>query len=75
MTIVFVTTGPWGSGTGAPNSAAQVDGNFYDVDQRIVGLSADVAVCERSGGPAVDAVRMTRFHDSTNAAFAVPVEQ
>jgi hypothetical protein len=38
MTIVYVTTGAWGTGTGTPNSAAQVDGNFYTLDQLIVGF-------------------------------------
>jgi hypothetical protein len=47
MTITYVTTGPWGAGTGTPNSAAQVDGNFYDVDQRIVALNADLAEGKR----------------------------
>ena len=47
MTIVYVTTGAWGAGTGTPNSAAQVDGNFYDVDQRIVDLVADLAEGKR----------------------------
>ena len=47
MTIVYVTTGAWGAGTGTPNSAAQVDGNFYDVDQRIVDLDADLAEGKR----------------------------
>jgi hypothetical protein len=37
--IVYVTSGAWGAGTGAPISAAQVDGNFFDVDQRIVELN------------------------------------
>ena len=43
MTIFYVTTGAWGTGTGTPNTAAQVDGNFYDVDQRIVSLDAELA--------------------------------
>ena len=47
MTIVYVTTGAWGAGTGTPNSAAQVDGNFFDVDQRIVALDADLAEGKR----------------------------
>jgi hypothetical protein len=47
MTIFFVTTGAWGAGTGSPLAAAQVDGNFYDVDQRIVGLTTDLAEGKR----------------------------
>ena len=47
MTIVYVTTGTWGTGTGAPISAADVDGNFFDVDQRIVALGDDLAEGKR----------------------------
>jgi len=38
MAILYVTDGAWGTGTGAPLSAAQVDGNFHDHEQRIVAL-------------------------------------
>ena len=74
MTIVYVTTGAWGSGTGAPNSAAQVDGNFWDVDQRIVDLVADVAEGKR-----IDTVTYTdssmTFHytDGTSQIIPLPV--
>ena len=40
MTVVYVTTGAWGTGTGTPNSAAQVDGNFYYFQQAVAGLEA-----------------------------------
>jgi hypothetical protein len=33
--ILYRTSGPWGSGVGANLSPAQVDGNFYDVSQRV----------------------------------------
>ncbi|TIL94516.1 MAG: hypothetical protein E5Y73_11395 [Mesorhizobium sp.] len=35
MTIVYRTTGAWGIGQGYNLTALQVDGNFYDLDQRI----------------------------------------
>ncbi|TIM09126.1 hypothetical protein [Mesorhizobium sp.] len=35
MTIVYRTTGAWGVGQGYNLTALQVDGNFYDLDQRI----------------------------------------
>ena len=33
--ITYRTTGPWGPGAGANLTPAQVDGNFYDVAQRV----------------------------------------
>jgi len=74
MPIVYVTTGAWGTGTGTPNSAAQVDGNFYNVDQRIVDLVADVAEGKR-----IDTVTYTdnamtfHFTDGTSQVIPLPV--
>jgi hypothetical protein len=74
MTIVYVTPGPWGAGTDTPNSAAQVDGNFYDVDQRIVALNA--AIVE---GKQIDLVTYTsnsmtfHFTDGTSQVIPLPI--
>jgi hypothetical protein len=74
MTIVYVTTGAWGAGTGTPNSAAQVDGNFYDLDQRIVNLNADLAE-----GKMIDSVTYTdisitfHFTDGTSQVIPLPI--
>lgn len=38
MAITYVTTGAWGSGTGVPNPAATIDGNFWDLDERVTEL-------------------------------------
>jgi hypothetical protein len=38
MTIIWRTTGAWGVGKGAALTAAEFDGNFYDVDQRVTDL-------------------------------------
>lgn len=74
MTIVYVTTGAWGAGTGTPNSAAQVDGNFHDVDSRIVALVADFAEGKRIDSVEYDANSMT-FHytDGTSQIIPLPV--
>jgi hypothetical protein len=74
MTIVFVTTGPWGAGTGTPNSAAQVDGNFYDLDQRVVALDADLAEGKRIDYVTYTSSSMT-FHytDGTTQVIPLPV--
>lgn len=74
MTIVYVTTGAWGAGTGAPNSAAQVDGNFYDVDQRIVDLVADLAEGKRIDTVTYTSNSMTfHFTDGTTQVIPLPV--
>ncbi len=37
--MLFRTTGPWGPGSGADVSAAQVDANFYELQQAIAALA------------------------------------
>jgi len=74
MTIFYVTTGAWGAGTGTPNSAAQVDGNFYDIDQRIVGLNADLAEGKRIESMSYTANSMTfHFTDGTSQVIPLPI--
>jgi hypothetical protein len=72
MTIVYVTAGAWGAGTGAPNSAAQVDGNFYDVDQRIVALNADLAEGKRIDSVTYTSNSMT-FHFTDGSTQVIPL--
>jgi hypothetical protein len=74
MTIVYVTTGAWGAGTGAPNSAAEVDGNFYDLDQRIVALNVDLAEGKRIESISATPNSMTfHFTDGTSQVIPLPV--
>src|SRR4249919_3178150 len=74
MTIVYVTTGAWGTGSGTPNSAAQVDGNFYDVDQRIVDLTADVAEGKRIDHISYTTNSMTvHYTDGTSEVIPLPI--
>jgi hypothetical protein len=74
MTIVYVTNGAWGTGAGHPISAAQVDGNFYDVDQRIIDLNTALAEGKR-----IDTVTYTsssmsfHFTDATTQVIPLPV--
>lgn len=72
MTIYYVTTGAWGTGTGTPNSAAQVDGNFYDVDQRIVDLVADLADGKRIDSVTYTTSSMT-FHFTDGSSQVIPL--
>lgn len=72
MAIVYVTSGAWGSGTGAPLPAAEVDGNFYDVDQRIVNLNTALA-----DGKRIDTVDYTSnsmtFHFTDGSTQVIPL--
>lgn len=74
MPIVFVTSGAWGAGTGAPNSAAQVDGNFYDLDQRVVALDAGLAEGKRIDHISYTSNSMTvHYTDGTSEVIALPI--
>lgn len=76
MTIVYVTSGAWGSGTGTPNSAAQVDGNFYNLDQRVVTLNADLAEGKRIDTVTYTSNSMTfHFTDGTSQVIPLPIAQ
>jgi len=74
MAIVYVTSGSWGSGTGAPLAASQVDGNFYDVDTRIVDLGGQLATGKRIDTVTYTPTSMT-FHytDSTTQVIPLPI--
>src|SRR5580765_2998076 len=72
MTITYVTTGAWGTGTGTPNSAAQVDGNFYNLDQRVVDLVADFAEGKRIDHITYTSNSMT-FHYTDGTSQVVPL--
>lgn len=41
MTIVYRTTGAWGSGKGANLTAAEIDGNFYGIDTRLTAVETN----------------------------------
>jgi hypothetical protein len=72
MPIVYVTTGAWGGGTGTPNSAAQVDGNFWDLDQRVVALNADLAEGKRIDYVTYAGNSMT-FHYTDGTSQVIPL--
>jgi hypothetical protein len=74
MTIVYVTSGAWGTGTGTPNSAAQIDGNFYHFQQAVAGLEADLAEGKRIDSVTYTSNSMTfHFTDGTTQVIPLPV--
>jgi len=60
MTIIYRTAGAWGAGKGANLTPAEVDGNFYDHEQRIETIEANPA----------QAVNIDYFTVSGNQMFA-----
>jgi len=72
MTIVYVTTGAWGTGSGTPNAAAQVDGNFYDLDQRVVNLNTALADGKRIDSVTYTDISMT-FHFTDGSSQVIPL--
>lgn len=74
MTIIYVTTGAWGAGSGTPNSAAQVDGNFYHFEQAVAGLEADLAEGKRIDTVTYTSNSMTfHFTDGTSQVIPLPI--
>ena len=74
MAIIYVTTGAWGTGTGTPNSAAQVDGNFHDLDQQIVELNDALTDGKRIETVTYTDTSMTfHFTDGTTQTIPLPV--
>jgi len=72
--IVYVTSGAWGAGTGAPISAAQVDGNFYDVDRRIANLNTALDEGKQIESISSSPNSMTiLFTDGTTQAIPLPI--
>lgn len=43
MTITYRTTGAWGAGKGANLTAAEVDGNFHDLNTRVTAVESNPA--------------------------------
>ena len=42
MTLTYRTAGAWGAGKGSNLTAAEIDSNFYQLDQRITALEGDI---------------------------------
>lgn len=74
--IIYRTDGAWGSGLGSNLSAAQVDGNFYDLDQRVATIEAGVAatVNQIASISVVGSQMLITMEDaSTFGPFTLPV--
>lgn len=74
MTIVYRTTGAWGAGSGANLTPAQVDGNFYDLDQRIENLEDNPPVANGIASITQSGSQITVHLDdsTTQGPFTLP---
>lgn len=75
MSITYRTTGAWGSGIGQDLSAAQVDGNFYNLDGRISDLEANPPEAVSIEGITSTSTTLTvqLSNGSTQGPFKLPV--
>ena len=73
MAIIYRTAGPWGAGKGANLVPGEVDGNFYDVDRRL--LTVEDNIPEAANGIAFFAVSGSLFYvHMTNGTIQGPYQ-
>lgn len=77
MAVIFVTTGPWGTGKGSPLLAVEVDTNFYDLLQRIIAMETNpaqpVSIREITADPGSTSITIILTNDVEQGPFALPV--
>jgi hypothetical protein len=61
MTLTYRTAGAWGAGKGSNLTATEVDGNFYDLDQRVVDLEENPPVPNEISNITVSGTQMTIY--------------
>lgn len=59
MTITYRTSGPWGAGKGSNLTAGEIDGNFYDLDQRVADLESNPPTPDEISNITVSGSQMT----------------
>jgi hypothetical protein len=73
--MLYKTNGAWGTGTGAPLTAANVDGNFYEADSRLRALET------YPGGPSIQSISQVGTTltitktDGTTDTFTIPMQE
>lgn len=76
MALVYRSAGAWGSGKGAALTAAECDGNVYQLDQRVAELEAQPA-----GGRSIvstevsDFIATIHYSDGTTSTFVIPTTE
>lgn len=73
MPIIYRTAGPWGAGKGGNLVAGEVDGNFYDVDRRLITIEDNAP--EAANGIAFFSVSGSLFYiHMTNGTIQGPFQ-
>src|SRR5262252_541673 len=79
MSLFYVTAGPWGAGLGRPLYAAEVDQNFYNVDNRLSSLESQFSSSALVSIASISQTGNTlTFHmtdGSTQGPFTLPSSQ
>lgn len=77
MAILYRTVGAWGAGTGANLTAAQIDGNFYDIEGRLETLETTPLEAVGIDHFVIDGTLLTivMSDGSTHGPFVLPVAQ
>ena len=75
MAIIYVSDGPWGTGTGVPHTAATGDNNFYELDQRVQELEDNPPVAAGISNIQVNGSQMMIFlsNGDSYGPFTLPV--
>lgn len=75
MAIIYVSDGPWGTGTGVPHTAATGDNNFYELDTRVTELETNPPVAAGISNIQVNGSQMMIFlsNGDSYGPFTLPV--
>jgi hypothetical protein len=74
MPMTYRTAGAWGAGKGAPLTAAEIDGNFWLLQQKAAGKEANPAqpLCIADIVPEGETGVQIHFTDGSHKSFAFP---
>jgi hypothetical protein len=75
MTLIYRTTGPWGSGKGVNLQASEVDSNFWQLAEEIVTLQSNPAIPNGIASISVSGTQMTIYLNdgSIMGPFTLPI--
>jgi hypothetical protein len=73
MAIIKRTAGPWGSGKGSNLTPAEVDGNFWDLEERVIELETNPPAANSIANISATGSQVTvTLDDATTFTFTMP---